>query len=93
MQIDAEMSSNRTFLPVPEASDFPIDNLPFGVFSRAGQLGQPRVGVALGSNVIDLWELQAAGLFSGPELSGTRCFQQARQKGTTSEIFPPLTSP
>ena len=33
-------------------TDFPIQNLPFGVFSRAG--GEPRVGVAIGDQILDV---------------------------------------
>ncbi len=44
-------------------SDFPIQNLPFGVFRRgAGE--QPRVGVAIGDQIVDV--SAAAGLFDGP---------------------------
>ncbi|TDC59116.1 fumarylacetoacetase, partial [Actinomadura sp. GC306] len=39
---------------------FGIGNLPYGVFSRPGEL--PRVGVAIGEYVLDLAELSAAGL-------------------------------
>lgn len=43
-------------------SHFPIQNLPYGVFSVDGQA--PRCGVALGEFVIDLSELEEAGLVS-----------------------------
>ncbi|WP_338848915.1 fumarylacetoacetase [Massilia sp. W12] len=46
--------------------DFPIQNLPFGVFAPAD--GAPRVGVAIGNLVLDLAALQAAGLLSVPGL-------------------------
>ncbi|HEY0780683.1 MAG TPA: fumarylacetoacetase [Gemmatirosa sp.] len=36
------------------ATDFPIQNLPFGVFRRAGSDDAPRVGVAIGDAVLDL---------------------------------------
>ncbi|WP_214108522.1 fumarylacetoacetate hydrolase family protein [Acrocarpospora catenulata] len=45
---------------IPEGSDFPVTNLPFGVFSRRGEL--PRVGVAIGDHVLDLDLLRTAGL-------------------------------
>lgn len=35
-------------------SDFPIQNLPFGVFRRRGSSDGARVGVAIGDNVFDL---------------------------------------
>jgi fumarylacetoacetase len=41
--------------------DFPIQNLPFGVFHLAGET--PRVGVAIGDQIIDV--AAAAGLFDG----------------------------
>jgi fumarylacetoacetase len=36
------------------ATDFPIQNLPFGVFRRAGSAETPRVGVAIGDQILDL---------------------------------------
>jgi fumarylacetoacetase len=42
-------------------SDFPIQNLPFGVFHLAGE--EPRVGVAIGDQIVDI--AAAAGLFDG----------------------------
>src|ERR1700675_229965 len=47
----------RSFIPVDPASDFPIQNLPYGVFSAKDGLA-PRVGVAIGDYVLDLWELE-----------------------------------
>jgi fumarylacetoacetase len=47
----------RSFIAVDPASDFPIQNLPYGVFSTAA-LPAPRVGVAIGDYVLDLWELE-----------------------------------
>jgi fumarylacetoacetase len=49
--------SLRSFIPVDASSDFPIQNLPYGVFSTAA-LPAPRVGVAIGDYVLDLWELE-----------------------------------
>ncbi len=48
-----------SWVDVPENSDFPIQNLPFGVF-RTKQLS-PRVGVAIGSKVLDLKSLLVLG--------------------------------
>ena len=44
-------------------AEFPIQNLPFGVFSPPG--GTPRGGVAIGDIVFDLAAALEAGLFSG----------------------------
>jgi fumarylacetoacetase len=42
--------------------DFPIQNLPFGTFRKAGTNEAPRVGVAIGDQILDL---RAAGLADG----------------------------
>lgn len=48
-----------TWVPVPADSDFPVQNLPFGVFSAPSRAW--RVGVAIGENILDLAETSAAG--------------------------------
>ena len=53
--------SLRSFIPVDPASDFPIQNLPYGVFSAADS-PKPRVGVAIGDVVLDLAVLEDEGL-------------------------------
>ena len=45
--------------------DFPIQNLPFGVFRRAGGTQSFRGGVAIGDYILDLGAAHAAGLFEG----------------------------
>ncbi len=42
------------------SGDFPLANLPYGVFSRGGDT--PRCGVAIGDHVVDLAALAASGL-------------------------------
>ena len=51
----------RSFIPVDPASDFPIQNLPYGVFSTADSPA-PRVGVAIGDHVLDLAVLESEGM-------------------------------
>src|SRR5207237_7189232 len=46
----------RSFIPVDATSDFPIQNLPYGVFSAKDGLA-PRIGVAIGDYVLDVWQL------------------------------------
>jgi fumarylacetoacetase len=66
----------RSFIDVSPTSDFPIQNLPYGVFSTAA-LPAPRVGVAIGEFVLDLWELAQdcridvvePGVFAAPTLN------------------------
>jgi fumarylacetoacetase len=48
-------------------SDFPIQNLPFGVFRRKGSKEAPRGGVAIGDQILDL---AALGVRTGPTLNG-----------------------
>jgi fumarylacetoacetase len=43
--------------------DFPIQNLPFGVFSPNG--GSPRGGIAIGAHIVDLDALHQSGLLLG----------------------------
>jgi len=48
-----------------EGGDFPIQNLPFGVFRRKGSHEAFRGGVAIGAEILDLGAAHKAGLFSG----------------------------
>ena len=47
--------------------DFPIQNLPFGIFKRKGAKEAPRGGVAIGDQILDL---AALGIKTGPTLNG-----------------------
>jgi fumarylacetoacetase len=63
------------------ATDFPIQNLPFGVFRRKGSKEAPRGGVAIGDQILDL---AAIGLTTGPNLNklaaaGRPAWRQLRQ--------------
>ena len=49
-----------SWVDVDENAGFGIENLPYGVFARPGEL--PRVGVAIGDRVLDLAAMSAAGL-------------------------------
>jgi len=64
----------RSWVDVAPDSDFPIQNLPFGVFRPPG--GSPRIGVAIGASVLDLSVLEKFGFFSGPVLRQQRVFEQ-----------------
>jgi fumarylacetoacetase len=48
-----------------QAADFPVQNLPFGVFRRKKSSEAPRVGVAIGDQVLDVFACKKAGLFKG----------------------------
>ena len=57
-----------SFVSVAEASDFPIHNLPYGVFTRK-DAHKPTIGVAIGTLILDLAVISSHGLLAGPLLS------------------------
>lgn len=65
--------SLTSWVEVAPGSDFPIQNLPYGVF-RPGAGAGPRIGVAIGDFVLDLATLHEAGLFSGTAIAGENLF-------------------
>jgi fumarylacetoacetase len=59
----------ESWVPVASESDFPIQNLPFGVFTDGGRL--PSIGVAIGEKVLDCRAVSEAGFLDDccePEL-------------------------
>ncbi len=56
----ANNPSLKTWVEVKPESDFPIQNLPFGIFKTADK--SPRVGVAIGEQILDLSVLANARL-------------------------------
>ncbi|TNF46185.1 MAG: fumarylacetoacetase [Bacteroidetes bacterium] len=59
MNIAANNPELRSWVEVKEGSDFPIQNLPFGIFKTNGLT--PRVGVRIGDFVLDLKTLFVLG--------------------------------
>lgn len=57
--IRANDPTRRTWLEIDEKSQFPIQNLPFGIFRT--DFFEPRVGVAIGDKVLDLYSLSILG--------------------------------
>jgi len=53
----------ESWVPVARDSDFPLQNLPFGLFEDGG--GAPRIGVAIGDRVLDCRAIAEAGLLEG----------------------------
>lgn len=51
----------KSWVDIPPGSDFPIQNLPYGIFKTNDR--QPRAGVAIGEFIIDLSVLAQAGMF------------------------------
>ncbi|RCW45919.1 fumarylacetoacetate hydrolase [Halopolyspora algeriensis] len=74
-----------SWVPVPAGSDFPVTNLPYGVFEPAG--GPARVGVAIGEHVLDLAAVLDEETFAQPSLNtfmaqGRERWQQTRARVT-----------
>lgn len=59
MNIAANNPELRSWVNVPQNSDFPIQNLPFGVFKSVQMT--PRVGVRIGDHVLDMKTLFVLG--------------------------------
>lgn len=57
--IKANNPSLRSWIHVEKGSDFPIQNLPFGIFQMKD--ASPRTGVAIGEYILDLAELSKLG--------------------------------
>ena len=66
MMLAANNPKLKSWVNVREGSDFPIQNLPFGIFSTGNS--EPRVGVAIGDQVLDLAVIHHNGLFNGLNL-------------------------
>jgi len=64
----------NSWIAVPSGSDFPIQNIPFGVFKTVEK--SPRVATIIGDTVIDLAELAKAGYFSDLDVD-TAVFSQS----------------
>ncbi|KAH9508265.1 hypothetical protein Btru_050668 [Bulinus truncatus] len=70
-----------SFVTVAPDSDFPIQNLPYGIFSTA-ENPSPRVGVAIGEFILDLSVVKH--LFDGPALSG---FQHVFEQSSLNSLM------
>ncbi|MEX1310298.1 MAG: fumarylacetoacetase [Candidatus Sulfomarinibacteraceae bacterium] len=68
-------TSLRSFVDVPVDSHFPIHNLPYGVF-RPNATARPRIGVAIGAQILDLATLADASLLQGGELGDGEVFRE-----------------
>ncbi len=62
MTIRANDPSLRSWIEVDRTSDFPIQNLPFGIFKT--ETLKPRTGVAIGDQVFDLAATSKLGYFN-----------------------------
>ncbi|MEU5876684.1 fumarylacetoacetase [Spirillospora sp. NPDC047279] len=84
-----------SWVEVNDDDGFGVDNLPYGVFSRPGEL--PRVGVAIGAHVLDLAGLSAAGLvddrrwFAAGSLNGFMIAGRAAWQANRARLIELLT--
>ncbi len=79
-----------TWIDVPTGTRFGIDNLPYGVFSRAGH--SPRVGVAIGDLVLDLAPVLDDGAFAQPALNPFMARGRPAWRETRARIVELLTN-
>jgi len=63
--------------------DFPIQNLPFGIFKRKGAKESPRGGVAIGDQILDLAALD---IKTGPTLNGIASLGRPAWKRLRSQL-------
>ncbi|GEP50895.1 fumarylacetoacetase [Flavobacterium noncentrifugens] len=67
MPITANNPNRKSWLDVPQDSDFPIQNIPFGVFITKDDV--VTIGTRIGDYAIDLGALQQLNYFEGIELT------------------------
>lgn len=67
MPISANDPTRKSWLDVPVNSDFPIQNIPFGVFITKDDV--VTIGTRIGDFAIDMGALQQLGYFEGIELT------------------------
>ena len=65
--IKANNPKTQSWLDIPKDSDFPIQNIPFGIFKIGRQ--SPRVCTRIGDHVIDLVKIHELGFFNGVNVS------------------------
>jgi fumarylacetoacetase len=67
MPIIANDINRKSWIPVPKNSDFPIQNIPFGVFITKDDV--ITIGTRIGNCAIDMGALQQLGYFEGIDLT------------------------
>jgi len=67
--------NRKSWIPVPENSDFPIQNIPFGVFITKEDV--ITIGTRIGNCAIDMGALQQLGYFEGIELTDDMFMQDS----------------
>jgi fumarylacetoacetase len=75
MQISANNPTRKSWLPVSEGCDFPIQNIPFGVFLTKDDI--ITIGTRIGEYVIDLGAFHQLGYFKGIPLTDDMFMQDS----------------
>ncbi|MBL0309992.1 MAG: fumarylacetoacetase [Bacteroidetes bacterium] len=78
----------KSWIEVKSGSDFPIQNLPFGIFRTANK--PPRAGVAIGDYIFDLAALASAGLFD--EIKFDKTVLERKTLNDFIELGKPITN-
>ena len=66
--------------------DFPVQNLPYGVFRRRGSVEEFRIGIAIGAQILDLRKAYAAGAFDDTDELTLSAIEAARAS-TLNELM------
>lgn len=72
--IKANDPNRKSWVDVPKDSDFPIQNIPFGIYKKEGK--QSAVATRIGDTVIDLGILADLGYFETTGIKDIRVFKQ-----------------
>ena len=75
MSITANDPKRKTWLDIPKNTDFPIQNIPFGVFLTRDDI--ITIGTRIGDFAIDLGALHQLGYFEGIPLKLTKAKELA----------------
>lgn len=67
MSIPANDPAKKTWIPTPDQTDFPIQNIPFGVFLTRDDI--ITIGTRIGDTAIDLGAMHQLGYFDGIPLT------------------------
>ena len=89
MKLDATHDpALQSWVETAAGSEFPIQNLPFGIYRRKRSAEKPRGGVAIGDQILDL---AALGLRTGPTLNGIAALGRPKWRALRREISRVLT--
>lgn len=84
------MAAIKSWVSYNADSDFPVENLPYGVFHKSGETPcKARCATRVGDFVVDLAALEKAGLFSSCGLP-ENCFSHVRWTLKRWSIHPRL---